>query len=257
MARRPAHAAHDRTEPSLSPTGYGLRVSTHWLPPGRKSVVPAPADSKVDKWNRWIEGEIRAEVLAMHHQRAVYRRVGEIVNSREPKLPDSLFFPFLANTYAITQATAIRRQAEQSSRVISLGTLLAEIQEEPERLSRQRFVGPWDAEDQKRGQESFSEHFAGDVGDHLDPKIVEADAVRLRDEAQKIVDYVNRHVAHTDKDGLKQLGTFAELHAAIDMIGDLFWKYSLLLTGATYGTLEPVIQTPWEDIFHVPWIVGR
>jgi AbiU2 len=217
-------------------------------------VKPAPADSKVDKWIRWIEGPIKSEVLTMHHHRAVFQRVGEIVNGREPKLPDSLFFPFLANTYGTSQAAAIRRQAESSPRVISLGRLLAEIHEEPERLSRQRFVGPWDAGDQERGERSFSEHFAGDVGDHVDPKIVEVDASRLRDEAQKIVEYVNRHVAHADQDGLKELGTFAELHAAIDMIGDVFWKYSLLLTGDAYGTLEPVIQHPWEAVFYVPWI---
>jgi AbiU2 len=232
-------------------------VSAYWAPrdPRRKAVKPAPADSRVDKWNRWIEGEVKAEVLRMHHYRAVYRRVLEIVNSREPKLPDSLFFQFLANTYGASQAAAIRRQAEFSPRVISLGKLLAEIQAEPERLSRQRFVGPWDADQQDRGHESFSRHFAGDVGEHLDPKIVAEDASRLKDEAQGIVDFVNRHVAHADQDGLDELPTFAELHAAIDMIGDVFWKYSLLLTGDTYGTLEPVIQHPWEAIFHVPWIV--
>jgi hypothetical protein len=159
-------------------------VSAYWARRGRgrKAVKPAPADSKVDKWNRWIEGEIRAEVLRMHHHRAVYRRVGEIASSREPKLPDSLFFPYLADTYGTSQAAAIRRQAEVSVRVISLGRLLAEIRAEPERLSRQRFVGPWDADDQERGQESFSRHFAGDVGEHLDPKIVAEDASRLKEE---------------------------------------------------------------------------
>jgi len=40
----------------------------------------------------------------------------------------------------------------------------------------------------------------------------------------------------------------------IDLIGEIFSKYALLLTG---DSLEPVIQSPWEEIFRMPWIVGR
>jgi hypothetical protein len=104
--------------------------------------------------------------------------------------------------------------------------LLQEILSEPQRLTRQRFVGPWGCR--------ASRAWAG---------------VLLRDFAGKVGEYLKRQLAE-----LRKLG---DIHTAIDTIGSVFWKYSLLLTGSSYATLEPVIQDPWEEIFHMPWIVDR
>jgi hypothetical protein len=71
----------------------------------------------------------------MHWHRAVYREVGEIVRAND-NLPPSGFFTFLASTYASSQAVAVRRQSETSSRVVSLGRLLTEIAEDAGRLTR-------------------------------------------------------------------------------------------------------------------------
>jgi hypothetical protein len=220
-----------------------------------KVLKPAKQDSKVEKWTRWIEGEIKGEVLTMHHHQAVYRRVAEIVNAREPKLPGSLFFDYFRDTYATSQSAAVRRQAEPSPRVVSLRRLLDEIAAEPERLSRQRFVGAWPPEDQRRGNETFLERFAGDVGDHLDPKPVVADIERLVSESKIVTDHVDQYIAHTDEKPVAQLATFEELNAAIRVVGELFRKYALLLTGDSYATLVPVPQHNWEAIFEMPWIV--
>lgn len=224
-----------------------------WSP--KEVLKPAKPDSKVEKWTRWIDGQIQAEILNMHHQQAVYRRVAEIVNTREPKLPGSLYFDYLRDTYATSQAAAVRRQAEQSSRVVSLRRLLDEIAAEPERLTRQRFVGAWPPEDQARGHETFTNRFAGDVGDQLDPQIVAGDIERVETEAKSVVDHVDQYVAHTDEKPVAELATFEELNAAIDALGELFRKYALLLTGSSYATLVPVPQHNWQAIFEHPWIV--
>jgi hypothetical protein len=173
----------------------------------------------------------------------------------EPKLPGSLFFDFLRDTYATNQAAAIRRQAERSSRVVSLGRLLREIEAGHERLTRQRFVGAWPREDQPRGHETFTKHFAGTIGDHLDSEIVAADISRLETDAKKVVDHVDQYVAHTEEKPVAELATFEELNAAIVVIGELFRRYALLLTGDSYATLVPVPQDNWEAIFKFPWIV--
>jgi hypothetical protein len=222
-----------------------------------KVLKPAKPDSKVEKWTRWIEGEIKGEVLTMHHHQAVFQRVSEIVNTREPKLPGSLFFDYFRDTYATSQAAAIRRQAEQSQRVVSLGRLLPEIAAGPERLTRRRFVGAWPPEEQPRGSDTFSERFAGDLGDHLDPKPVAADIERLEAEAKKVIDHVDQYIAHADEKPVAELATFEELNAAIAIVGELFRKYALLLTGDSYATLVPVPQHNWEAIFEVPWIVNE
>jgi hypothetical protein len=46
-------------------------------------------DSRIEKWQRLYEERIRPEVLAMHHHRAVFRKVTEIADNNED-LPESL-----------------------------------------------------------------------------------------------------------------------------------------------------------------------
>jgi hypothetical protein len=222
-----------------------------WVPP--KAVKSPKPDSKVEKWLGWLEEKIRPEVLTIYWRRHVYRTVADITSSRKPHLPASHFFDYLRDTYAITQAVAVRRQAERSSRVISLGTLLAEVAAEPERMTRERFVSQYDADDQGRGDEAFTEHFGGHVADHLDPALVSADIDRLKVESAKVVRYVNRNFAHLDLDPVRELPLFEDLNAAIDVVGEMFKRYVLLLTASGYAQLVPVAQERWEAVFDEPW----
>jgi hypothetical protein len=134
-------------------------------------------DSKVEKWESDLES-IKNEVLGLHHNRDVYRTVGKIVEENGD-LPPSLFFNYSQRTYAVTQCAAIRRQAEvHPARVVSLASLLAEIASEPERMTRERYVGLHEDADpyfEELGDRTFTEQFAGNVGDYIDPEIVQRD----------------------------------------------------------------------------------
>jgi hypothetical protein len=44
------------------------------------------------------------------------------------------------------------------------------------------------------------------------------------------------------------------MNAAIDVIGEMFKKYSNVLTAGSWLYLEPTIQEDWTAIFRVPWI---
>jgi HEPN superfamily AbiU2-like protein len=219
-------------------------------------VAGVRRDSKVEKWERDLEA-IKNEVLGLHHNRDVYRTVGRIVDEHGG-LPPSLFFDYTQRTYAVTQCAAIRRQAEvHPARVVSLASLLAEMDAEPERLTRERFIAQYDDPDpyfEQLGQATFDERFAGEAGDHIDPRIVEADLNELRAASEKVERYVDRYIAHTDREGLETLPTFGEIDEAIDTIGRLFKKYALLLTASGWATLEPVPQHDWLAIFRQAWI---
>jgi hypothetical protein len=217
-------------------------------------MAPAPtkADSKIEKWQRWLD-RIEPEVLGMNGHRAVYREVARIVNEHGA-LPPSHFFDYLRDWYATTQATAVRRQAEISRRVISIASLLSEIGREPERLSNERFVAHYDRLARDHAHEVFAGRFAGDVGSHVDPAIIAADLDGLQNTAESVRAYVDRHIAHTDRDPLDELPTFEDLNGAIDEIGGLFSKYTLLLTASSWAMLEPVPQYDWLAIFREPWI---
>jgi hypothetical protein len=211
------------------------------------------ADSRIEKWHGWIEGQISNEIHAMHLHRATYQRVREIARENG-RLPNSYFWEYLQDTYAATQAVAVRRQVETSRRVRSLGRLLLELSDDPSRVSRAFFVGLWSDDTRAMADEGFDEQFAGSVGTHLDPAIPRADLEDLTDTSESLKAFVEEHVAHSDARPRKGLPSFDDLDAAIDQIGHLLKKYVFLFTAAGLVQLVPVIQHDWEAVFRQPWI---
>jgi hypothetical protein len=69
----------------------------------------------------------------------------------------SLRSTYVQDTYAVTQAVAVRRLAETDSRVISLGQLISEIAGDPERISRRFWVGMFDEDVKQLGEKGFDE----------------------------------------------------------------------------------------------------
>ncbi len=192
----------------------------------------------------------------MHLHRSVFKEVGEIVEANG-SLPPSYFWEFMRDTYGTTQAVAIRRQAEANTRVITLARLISEIAGDPTRFGEQWFVEMWGWDDEQFARKTFAEKFAGNVGDHLDPSIAEGDLTRLAEIAETVKSYVDQHVAHSDQKPGETMPTFNDIDAAIDVIGDLFTKYVLLLTAAGYAQLTPVIQHNWKAIFREAWLPPR
>jgi hypothetical protein len=120
----------------------------------------------------------------MYRHRAVFLDVIGIADENE-ELPESSFWAYFHDTYAITQAVAVRRQADTRSGVGTLDRLITEIAGDPKRCSREFWVGLWEKDPrpeiealkQAEANSIFTDQFAGDVGDHLDPVL--ADDPRL------------------------------------------------------------------------------
>jgi hypothetical protein len=62
----------------------------------------------------------------MHLRRSAWREVTEII-ARNGALPDSYWWEFMLDTYLITQALAVRRQADLHKDVASLAKPLDEL----------------------------------------------------------------------------------------------------------------------------------
>jgi len=45
-----------------------------------------------------------------------------------------------------------------------------------------------------------------------------------------------------------------DVHDSIEVIGNLFSRYSTLFSAAVWAFLVPVIQHDWEAVFQVPWL---
>lgn len=219
-------------------------------------ILRAMVDSKVDKWLRWFENPICHEVSAMYLHRYAFRTVRDMVRSNT-SLPPSYFFEYIEDTYAVTQSVAVRRQAETTSRVKTLGQLIREVKEDAQRFTRDFWVGLWDKPDEmtlRQAHHGWNTHWGGEVGDHLDPAIPGADLERLTTGAEKVADYVDQYLAHRDAGPRAGLPTFGDLDAAIDLIGGLYAKYGNLLTASVYPILVPAIQHDWLAVFQRPWM---
>jgi hypothetical protein len=237
------------------------------------------ADQRIEKWERWFEHGITSDVYTMHLQRFAWKRMEEIAQAN-PDLngTPSYLWEFLFDTYAKTQAGAVRRQADVDDQAASLGRLIYEMGETPILLTRDWWLGLWSSSEddpywRQVAEKAWADQFAGEVGDHLDPAIPQADLAKLRDGSEKVRRYVDQNVAHLDARTVpnpsgpptgappeaptttgEKLPTLDEVHDAIDLIGDLFKKYGNLLTAAAWVDLTPALQHDWEAVFRVPWI---
>jgi hypothetical protein len=209
-------------------------------------------DLRNAKWQRWITGTINNNVLTMYIQRDAWREVSKMLEANG-QLPDSYWWEFMRDTYATTQAVAVRRQADTHRDAASLGKLIKEIRDDPGKITRGLWDEPPFGFEHVIAQNGWAEQYGGEVGDHLDPAIPTADFETLRTAAANVKAYVDEHVAHADPAAASVTLTLGQVHGAVEVIGDLFKRYYNLLTAGSYVELVPAIQHDWKAVFRVPW----
>jgi hypothetical protein len=231
------------------------------------AILSRMAEDWIEKWTRWIEKPIHGDVITMNHRRQIWRDLAEAIRDNG-SLPDSAFWQYYIDIYAATQAMAVRRQGDLDNRVASLARLLSEVATHAELLTPEWWLGLWtieEGDDYERtyARAQWNDTFGGEIGVHLDPAIPRGDLQRLRDESEIVKKYVDKHVAHSEDPGPPQdpeaapaqvTLTLDEVDHAIDVIGEIFTRYYLLLTATGMAFLEPTIQHDWLAPFRQPWI---
>lgn len=215
-------------------------------------------DQRITKWTQWIDGAIKRNVLTMHLHRDTWREVSQIIEAHG-ELPDSYWWEFMLDTYATTQAVAVRRQADIHKDVASLGKLIQEIRDDRSRLTREWWIGLWDSTDpweRQRAAHGWDTEYAGAVGVHLDPAIPTRDLDTLIAAAARVKAHVDEHLAHADASAVSATitVTLKDVHDPVGVIGELFQRYYTLLTAASMVVLVPAIQHDWMAVFREPWI---
>ena len=212
-------------------------------------------DERVEKWTKWIDGPIKNGVIAVHFHRYIWREIGRIIEEHGD-LPDSAFWQYHRDLYAVSQAVAVRRQADLHRDTASLARLLVEIRDDPQETYARVLDSPLGSRIRAICTASMGLDDGGRTGDHLDPAIPAADLERLLSAAANVKDYVDKHVAHADQRPVAAEAslTFGDLNDAIDVIGKLFQGYYTLFTAAAMTDLEPIMQHDWLAPFRIPWI---
>lgn len=213
-------------------------------------------DERFPRWVNWIE-RVRNATHTLFLYRHIFQELGRI--TREADLPPSVAFDAFASWYATAQSVAIRRQVDTRRGTVSLKRLLRDVAAHYRVMSRQRHIAAWDTNDPHFVAEANAnfDRFAGEGRAFIDPGAVRNDIARLDAAAATIKRYADEAVAHAAEDVAEEVPTWAELHAAIDVVGDLLQKYYSLLTASSIWQMLPVIQEDWLAPFRQPWIVEQ
>jgi len=205
------------------------------------------------KWDRWID-TIHLEIRSLSVNRHIFWEVQEIIKNNPKVQKPSSFYEFLGSVYGASALMGIRRQIKISDGSISFARLLKEICDKPEILSRKSFVELYKGSVVERFADRDFDEFAGKVGSHVDPDIVNLDLKKLKKKAKKCEKYADMRVAHFDKRAIKNVIKFKDFDECIDFLEELIKKYILLFRAESFISILPVWQYDWKAIFREPWL---
>jgi AbiU2 len=191
---------------------------------------------------------IAQDIYTAYLWRSTWLTVGDIVREN-PDVRPSHYFAYLSSTYGSSEAVAVRRLADERKDVVSLVTLIKDIRRHARVITADWWVGLQagaDIRDFRRFEASGTNHF--------DPAIAARDLAQLHAAVARVKKYVDHHLAHRDQDPTKEIPTFADIHAALDSVGEVFRTYCMLLTGADMPSLVPEPDIGWYLPLTVPWL---
>ena len=195
--------------------------------------TPMPS-ARLAAWTARL-GNITDEVLSLIHDRDVWRTISEI-GAANPTVAANPFVMGHFNTLYYRRAlVSVRAMVDRNPDSDSLFTLLTDIAAHPGDLK------------------TFYPEMQLAGTDTIDPARVLADIDRLNAAAAATKRYVNKRIAHIDRNGNPTVPTAPEIDAAVELIGELLHKYTLLLTGADLR-LGILVAFDWTSVFTVPWI---
>ncbi len=216
-------------------------------------------DSRITDWTERIDGAIKAEVIRMHHHKSAWTRVSAML-AENADLPDSYWWEFMFEIYAMSQASAVRRQADPRRDVNSLMRLIMDMRKGAAALTKMWWVdtlwNPSHPIERMEAERQWNEHFGGRVGDHLDATIAKTDAADLETAADKVKRYVDENIAHTSGAPKEPTLTLqlVDVHEAMETVDSLFRRYYGLLKCTGWMTTTPIEQDDYYAPFRVPWM---
>ena len=211
-------------------------------------------DAVFAEWDGWLE-TIKNDVTNLSVNRHIFREVQKIVEANPRIHLASDFYEWMGSVYAHYASIGLRRQIDKDERTISLRRLLEKIKDQPEVLSRERYVALWDDPVlRKRFADGQFNEFTGPGKPHIDPAMVEEDVSQLVKKIESVKGYVDKRIAHYDRQGPTTLPTYADLNECLDFVEVLLRKYLNVFRAEMRPRILPVWQYDWKQIFRHPWI---
>ncbi len=224
-------------------------------------------DDLLAEWEGvWLES-LKEQVYDLHHRRQLHDEFMEMLEAQDH--PDTdIFRDAFHRMYIEAQVMAIRRQADDDRRTLSLRRLIGQLEEHRRKFTRAWYVRRWvgdrnpNAEDMRdRLDATFHldaanrafDAFTDSLGDeHLGGRRLQEDRDRLVELTDAVTRYANATVAHVERAPSDTQVTYAEFHRALDHLGEMLKRYYLLINQGGLVSTTPTIQRDWRGPFRKP-----
>lgn len=222
---------------------------------------------QLKKWQNWIGdgvtgGSIFHEAMNIELVRNIHVELIDMVANNEELQKPSAFYNVSSFTYGQTLLMFIRRHTEtvtnNSNR--SLMSLLVEIKNNSDQFTKEYYEGLFiqqvsssDKAITQAASREFNNHFSEYKSDNLSIKTVEEDITILEEINQSSSTFIDKRLAHLDKQEVAIIPTVKEVEEWCDDILKIIQKYKLLLSAAHFE-IKTTLKHDWKAIFRTPWI---
>ncbi len=208
------------------------------------------------KWTQWM-GKLQHQLLQLHHHRRMWKDTTDALLTQN--CGDVVFADHYTLLFVDAAAVAVRRLAEanEDRRTISLANLMKDVRAHPNVITRDVYIKRFERDDPhewarkdwlEEGKHQWEDLFAS-PGGGLDIDRIDGHLADLEATVGKVKAFADRTVAHLDRRGVTEMPTFDDLDASIDILGEHFKHYSILITGSGWVGLEPTVQSDWRRPF--------
>lgn len=225
----------------------------------RNMALLSDTDLHAD-WVTWIQ-RAYDELIRQGWRHKMFRLMrGIYEQNADLRANGGFFLNWAADNYVAASAMALRRELDDQHGSQNLYHLLQEVRQRPEVVSRRKHRETWTGNseywtaDKAFDQLPIIRVAANPDGDHIDPDVVAIDLRTLRSQ-DGVIEHIQTTIAHrAPMRAGAEVPTFADLHAAINVVREVFSRYYLILTHASVTSFEPMEQFNLFAPFRSAWI---
>jgi hypothetical protein len=210
-------------------------------------------DPRLEKWLRWL-GVVKLQVQDLVMTKHTFHEVQRMIQQNVALQTSNSFYKHLTITYVSHVVMGLRRQIKCDPQSISFAQLLEELVATPQVLSRAYYRKLYAVTVVEDLADQEFDRFAQPGALHIDATLVANDLADLRNATAKCEEFADKRLAHYDKRDPKQLPTYNDVDAAIDLLDRLCCRYLLMFEAKALETLLPTWQYDWKGIFRIPWL---
>lgn len=224
-------------------------------------------DELLAEWEGVWLGSLKQQIYDLHHRRQLHDEFMAMLDSQDH--PDTeIFQDAFHRMYIEAQVMAIRRQADDDRRTLSLRRLIGQLEKHRRKFTREWYVARWvgdrdpnATDERERLEATFHIDAANDAFDRFTDKPgdecvggrqLHADRDQLLALTEAVSRYASATVAHLERQPNDATVTYAEFHRALDHLGEMLRRYYLLINQGGLASTTPTIQGDWKGPFRKP-----